>query len=371
VSLRVLFLINRVGVVGGAERLATALALHMPRDRIEPWVCSTREGDPRAIRSLAAAGVPHINLGRTAKWQVHRLADLIALVRRQHFDVLHAHMFGSNFWGTLIGRGCRVPVVLAHEHTWSYSDDPWRSWIDGRVIGRLATRFLAVSSADRERMITLEGINPEKAIVMPVPYIPHGGSRTSDIRAELGLDAGTPLIGVAAYMRKQKALDVMVEAHARLLATIPDAQLVMAGDGPCRAGLEAQIRRLGLTRSVHLLGIRDDVDSILRKLDVAAMSSDFEGTPLFALECMAAGTPLVATAVGGLREIITDGETGLLVPPRDPDALASAISRLLTDRSLAARLASRAAERCSEFKIAAVATRYADLYEQLLSEARR
>jgi glycosyltransferase involved in cell wall biosynthesis len=146
---------------------------------------------------------------------------------------------------------------------------------------------------------------------------------------------------------------------------------VIAGDGPLRGELEQQSERLGTTQSVHFLGVRRDVDSILRSATVGAMSSDWEGMPLFVFECMAARIPLVATAVGGLTEIVQDGSNGLLVPPRDPEALGSALTTVLSDPVLAGRLAETASKRLREYEIDYVAARFADLYEELLTEARR
>jgi glycosyltransferase involved in cell wall biosynthesis len=367
--LRVLYMIDRAGIPGGAERFVVGLAAHMPRDRIEPWVCSTRSGSDAAVGELAEAGVPHINIGRTSKWQVHRLTGLRALVARHQFDVLHAHKFGSNIWGTLIGRSCGVPVVLAHEHNWAYRDDRVRKWIDGHLIGRLATRFIAVSAPSAERMVSMEGVDPAKVLVMPTAYVPHPESPDSDIRAELGIERSAPVIATAAGLRPEKALDVLLDAHARVLRRAPSAHLVIAGDGPCRADLEAQIARLGIGDSVHLLGDRRDIDAILQQTDVGVMSSDWEGTPLFVFECMAANVPLVATAVGGLPDVVADGETGLLVPPQATDDLAAAIEHVLTDEPLARRLATRAAGRLEGFGIETVARRFADLYEQLADRA--
>jgi glycosyltransferase involved in cell wall biosynthesis len=361
-------MIDHVGTLGGAERYVEGLAMYMPRDRIEAWVCSTRSGEPQAVRSLREAGIPHVELNRRSRWQAHRLLRLPALLRRERFDVIHAHKFGSNLWGTLFGRACRVPVILAHEHNWSYDGARPRVWLDGQVIGRLATRFIAVSPANRERMITLEGVPADKVLVMPTGYIPHPGPR-GDIRAELGLADGAPVVGVAAGMREEKALDVLLNAHALLVQRVPGAQLVIAGDGPCRGALERQMRGLGIEESVHMLGARRDVDSILRGADAGALSSDWEGMPLFVFECMATDTPIAATAVGGLPDIVENGETGLLVPPRDPGALAGALERLLTDRPLARRLAASAATHLAEYRIEAVAARFADLYEQLTAEA--
>ncbi len=367
--LRVAFVIDHVAAFGGAERFATGLAIHMPRDRIEPWVFCTRGGDDLAVTSLIDADVRYVCLGRQAKWDVHRLLPLVTALRRERFDVVHSHMFGSNVWSTVAGRACRVPVIIAHEHNWSYSGDRLRMWLDGHLISRFATCFVAVSAANRERMITLEGVPSAKIRVIPTAYVPHLGPSDGDIRSELRLAPGAQVIGVAAVMRKEKALDVMLEAHALLARRLPNVHLVIAGEGPCRPQLEREISRLGVESSVHLLGRRHDIDGILRRVDVGALSSDWEGSPLFVFECRAAKVPLVATAVGGVPELVQSGRTGLLVPPRDPRALADAIEQVLTDPALSARLAEEAAWDLEQFEIATVATRFADLYEHLVSEA--
>jgi glycosyltransferase involved in cell wall biosynthesis len=363
--LRVLQMVGFLSDAGGAERFLVGLATHLPADRFETWVCAPRGGQPRAIRALEDAGVRFVDLGRRHNLDVHRLAKLAAMLRRQRFDVLHSHMFGSNLWGTLLGRACGVPVVIAHEQTWSYEGNRLRVWLDGHVIGRLATRFIAVSSADARRMVTIERVPPAKVLVIPNAYVPSPASSNGSLRAELGLSPSTPLVGSAVVMRPQKALEVLLDAHAQVLQRIPEAHLVLAGDGPCRLALERYTRELGLGARTHFLGQRSGIDSIIASVDVAAMSSDFEGTPLFAFECMANGTPLVATAVGGLVDVIENGRTGLLVAPRHPRELANGIISLLADPELRARIASAAAEDVKQYTIQKIADRFADLYERL------
>jgi glycosyltransferase involved in cell wall biosynthesis len=367
--LRVLQLIN-LADDGGAERFALGLATHLPQDRFEPWMCSPRGTGALGTRELADAGVPLVNLGRRAKWDAHRLAGLARLLRRERFDVLHAHMHGSNLWGSLIGRACRVPVVIAHEHTWSYQGDPLRAWVDGRVIGRLVTRFVAVSNADAERMVDYERVPASKVVVMPTAYVPSPPSPpgATDIRGELGLEPGVPLIAMAVVFRPQKALEVMLEAHSLLAQRVPDAQLLIAGDGPPRPALEQRTRELGIERRVHFLGQRTDIDRILSAADVGALSSDFEGMPLFTFECMANDAPLVATAVGALPDVVENGVSGILVPPRDPSALARALAELLTDPARRARIAQAAEQRLAPFRIQVIADRFAELYESLVAE---
>lgn len=299
------------------------------------------------------------------------MLGLAGLLRRERFDVLHTHMFGSNLWGMLAAGACRVPVRIAHEHTWSYEGNPLRAWLDGHVIGPLCSRFIAVSSADAERMVRIEHVPPAKVMVMPTAYVPRPAAGGLDLRAELGLAPGTPLYGTAAVLRPQKALEVLVAAHVHVLAARPDAHLVIAGDGECRAAIEAQVAAASIGDSVHLLGRRSDVDALIAELDVAAMSSDFEGTPLFALECLANRTPLVSTAVGGLPDLLDDGRTGLLVPPRDPHALAAAIVSLLGDADRRERMADAAFGRLDDYRLETIAHRFGDLYERLYAERRR
>jgi glycosyltransferase involved in cell wall biosynthesis len=367
--LRVLSVLDSPTDQGGAERFALGLVSHLPRDRFEPWVCSTRFATPEASELLADAGVSHISLRRTGKLDIHRLGGLAMLLKLGRFDVIHAHMFGSNVWGTVLGKLCNVPVIIAHEHNWSYSGELVRRTIDRHLIARYASRFVAVSESNRTRMIELEGIPAEKVLVLPTAYIPHRVTEPTDIRAELGLAPDARIIGVVATLRVEKALEVMISAAAQVIQRFPDAHLVIAGDGPQRESLEAQVTSMGLTGHVHFLGERRDVTPLLQTVDVGALSSDWEGMPLFVLECMATGTPVVATDVGGLPEIVENGRTGLLVPPRDPAALAAGISALLDDPERGRLLAATAAERMHDFTIETVAQRFADLYEQLVSDA--
>ncbi len=185
--LRILFLIDNVIDAGGAERFALGLATNLPRNRFEVWMCSTRRAEPEAVGKLHQAGVVHVNLGRKGPRDVRRFRALVGLLRQKRFDVLHSHMFGSNVWGAIIGRACGVPVIVAHEHSWSYSGSPDRVWIDREIIGRFATRFVAVSEADRARMENIERIPAEKLVMIPTAYVPHAVASSSDLRSELGL----------------------------------------------------------------------------------------------------------------------------------------------------------------------------------------
>jgi glycosyltransferase involved in cell wall biosynthesis len=367
---RVLFMIDNASSTGGAERFAVGLATHLPQDRFEPWLCATRGCDDISARTLDAAGVRHVTLGRRAKWDVHRLGGLARLLRREHFDILHTHKFASNVWGSAIGTACRVPAIVAHEHSWAYEGEPGRAWLDGHVIGRLATKFVAVSSADGRRMVTHEHVDPAKVVVIPNGYIPSPVATDTDVRAELGLKDDALVIGIAAVLRPEKRIDLLLQAHLRVRSQVPQAQLVIAGDGDCRLDLEAQAQALGIGDAVHFLGARSDVDSVLRASDVGALSSDREGSPLLVFECMANDTPIVATTVGGVPDVIEDGRTGLLVPRRDPAALADGLIRLLIEPERRVAMAAAARDALRRYTIDVIAGRFASLYDSLVGAER-
>jgi glycosyltransferase involved in cell wall biosynthesis len=348
------------------------VAAHLDRERFDPIVCASRRESWSPLHEiLDSADVPVINLDRANRAAVWSWRALPTTLRRRRIDVLHTHMFGSNVWGTVLGRMTGVPVVVAHEHSWSFERNMLRYAFDRDVIARGADVLLAVSHEDRARMIELEGIPGSKIRVIPNRIMPLPPSRL-DLRAELGLREGTPVLGTLTVLRPEKALDILVEAAARLTPRFPDLVVLIAGAGPEEARLRSLIRRRGLDSTVRLLGFRRDVADVLAAVDVAIFSSDREGSPLAVMESMAAAKPIVATRVGGIPALVDDGEHALLVPPRNARALAEAASRLLSDRSLRERLGGNARERQRrEFELGSTVRAVEGLYEDLFAASRR
>ena len=368
-ALRILMLVDKVCAGGGAERFMAALATNLPRERFQVTVATTRSAGGRVLEMLDEGDIPHVAFHRRGRFDLVQFYRLTRFLRRERIDVVHAHMFGSNLWGSIFGRLAGVPAVVAHEHTWSYEGEPLRKLLDGRVIGRLTDTFVAVSERDRDRMITLEGVPAEKIVVLPVPFIPRPNGTHRDMRAELGIPADAPLVGTVAVLRPQKALHVLVDAFARLSQRMPEARLVIGGNGPCREDLERQTSELGVAERVTFLGWWEDVSSLLRAVDVAAMSSDYEGSPLFALEAAVHGTPLVSTDVGNVASLLGDGQGVAVVPPRDPAALAGALEALLRDPARRAAQAAAAGEVVRRHDLDTVTHEFAELYERLVAGA--
>ncbi len=367
-----LTLIDTIAARGGAEILAVRSTARLDRERFQPYFCASRSAASALAGELEAAGVPLLVLGRDSPASIRPWLPLARLLRNERIDVLHAHKFGSNLWAAILGPLCGVPVVIAHEHSWAGERGRFHQALDRRLIARSVEAFVAVAAADARQMVEVERIDPRL-----VRHVPNGvpaprAAAGPFLREELGIAPGAPVIGYVGRLGAIKALDVLLDAVARLQERLPQVRVLLAGSGDEEERLRARSARLGLGERVVFLGIRPDVDRVFQAVDVSVICSDSEGMPLSALEAMAAGTPLVATRVGGLPEVVDDGVTGLLVPPRDPDALARALESVLGDEERRRRMAAASRERHRrEFELDQVVRQLEGLYEELFARSRR
>jgi glycosyltransferase involved in cell wall biosynthesis len=371
----VLTLIDQVGP-GGAERVAEELLVGLDPDRFRRSVCITRstEASPEdatelSLSRLRGAGVEVIPLDRRSRLDVRPIIRLGSLLRSDDVDLVHAHKFGSNVWGAALGRACGVSVVISHEHTWSFEGQLGRRLIDRHIVSRYSDAVIAVSEADRRRMISIVGMPSERVTLIPngIPE-PHPRHAAS-VRANLGIADDAPLLVQTAVLRPQKAIGTMLEAMAILREREPAARLVILGPGDPRA-LQTRAAELAVLDVVSFIGQRDDVADILAAADMGVLSSDFEGMPLAILEYMAAGLPVVSTDVGGVPEVVREGDTGLLVPRGDSRALAERIGRLIADPELARRMGQNGRRLQQEqFSAAAMVRETTALYDRLLAGA--
>jgi glycosyltransferase involved in cell wall biosynthesis len=342
--------------IGGAGRYVLAL-LTQPRlaEQFETAVACP-EGDLAA--ALRRAGIPVLLVpGADTSFSWQALRSLTALMRSWRPRVVHTH-------GSLAGRvaaawsGARIVytkhgLAASEEHS-----------IQVRGAGRLAKkaavtlfahRIVAVSEAVKRALIA-QGADPGRVVVIP------GGVDLSGYAAANPLVPG--VIGAMGRLEREKGFDVLLHAMTQLKG---EARLLIGGDGSQREALTALIGELGLRDRVAMSGFISDVPGFHAQTGLFVLASRSEGMGLVFAEAMAAGRPVVATRVGGVPEVVVDGETGLLVPPDDPGALAGAIDRLLADPALAARMGEAGRRRALElFSAERMADRTAALYVDLL-----
>ncbi len=328
------------GTNGGAQEHVYSLLSRLDRERYEPVVISLSSGS--AERKIARLGIPvHVIDEPDDAIAVGTVATMLADLRP---EVIHNHMYRAELVGTraaiALGEAGHVrPYVVGTVHS-----SRIRAPEDRAVLRALTPRMdhlVAVSRAIERK------IADERPSQVPVSLIYNGVDLVRydhtdpccTLPEEYGLPADVQIVGVVARLEHEKGHPTLLEAWPRVMRRVPNARLLVVGEGSRRAELEAQAAELGITGSVIFTGRRDDVPAVTAALDVAVLPSYREAQGLTILEAMALSRPVVASAVGGIPEMIEDGRTGLLVPPHDPDALAAAIVRLLTDHPYADMLA--------------------------------
>jgi glycosyltransferase involved in cell wall biosynthesis len=317
--------------------------------------------------------VPHLVRAPAPLVDLKAVWWLVRWMRRERFTLVHCHSTKAGLLGRFAARIAGVPVRVFTVHGWPFTGwwHPvfrWATAAAERLAARISTVVICVSEHDRLRALRL-GVGPASKIrvvhngVDPGRWLPGAsevehssiwspGSAPRAGTAPRGVrSAGCRVVSVGRLTHQK---DPLVLLRAWQLIDGPHC-LAIVGDGPIKDDLEAEIHRRGLAGRVELLGARDDVPEILGASDLFVMASRWEGLPLAIIEAMMSGLPVVATAVGGVPEEVVDGETGLLVPPGSPEALARAMQRLIDDPQLRERVGAagrrRALERFTEARM--------------------
>ena len=365
-AVAILYLITDLDV-GGAERVLLETVRRLDRSCFHPSVCSLAPAGALA-EEFAGLGVPVFDLGLRGFHDLARASGaLLHLLRRQRFDVLHSHLFHANVLGRLTAWRAGVPVVVSTIHV----AEP-RRWhlVLERWTAPLATQLVAVSAGVRAHMVERARLRAERILVIPNGVdVSRFSLARGEFRRREGIPAGCTLITTIGRLDTQKGFPYLLEAAREVALRHPDVCFLVVGEGPRRRDLVSLRDRLGLKERVRFLGFRTDVPQILADSDLFVLPSLWEGFPIALLEAMAAGLPVVATDVPGVAEVVTDGETGLVVPRKDVGALAEALCRLLDDADLRrwlARAGQRKVER--EFGWEKVVAATMSLYERLLRE---
>jgi len=372
------------GTNGGAQEHVASMLSHIDRNMYDVRVIGLSDGS--AVRRWRALGVQVEVVRETDDAAaVERVADLLEDWRTQ---VLHGHMYRAEVVGTraallLEERGLPRPYVINTVHSSRVRSQEDRDLL--RELTPSMDRLVAVSKSIVAKLEADGRTGP------PIELIYNGvdlkrydhQEACCTLPEEYGFEPGSPMVGVVARLEPEKGHTTLLEAWALVLKRVPDARLLIIGEGSRREALEEQAHELGLlgeectgdscvgTRHarpgarVVFTGRRDDVPAVTAALDVAVLPSYREAQGLVILEAMALSRPVVASRVGGIPEMIEDGVTGLLVPPRDPEALAAAITRLLLDHPFADTLARAghdvAHERfCIEAMVSAIQNLYDD-----------
>jgi glycosyltransferase involved in cell wall biosynthesis len=362
-------------VRSGAEEVALELVRGLDPERFRNYlVCPARLLESFG-RDWQAGDARALALTLESPFQWNAALRFMTYLRSEKIDVVHAHMIRAAAAAVPLARLAGVPVVI---HT-CHGREAWRKkwlsrqyWYDRRITA-WSHATVAVSESTRDFLVREKKLDSRKVVVirngrhlngfMPDP------TRRESLRQDQGIRPGDPVVGVFGRLEEQKGHRYLIEALPKVLERVPALHVLFAGAGSLRAELEASVRSLRLDRCVHFLGYRQDWMNWMDASDVVALPSLYEGMPLVPIEAAAMGKPVIATAVDGTCEVVVDGETGVLVPPAQPGALAGALVMLLTAPERQKALGKAAERRAREhFSLEQQLRDTARLYERLLIE---
>lgn len=340
------------------------LASSLDLERYRPILCLFRSGWLQ-VRA-EARGV------RTYVIPTHGMTDwrwacqFKRLLEQEKVDLIHAHEFDANTQGAFVAVLTGVPIVVT-VHGKNYFWEKLRRRLAYRWVSRNAT-MVAVSENLRQFIVEKVGVprNQIKVLYNGVEVLPQCDSvQVDQCRKELGLPENHRIVGVVGNLYPVKGHQYLIDSIPAVLAKCPDTSFVFAGRGELEVELKAQVHRLGLDARVFFLGLREDIPRILSVLDVFVLPSLSEGLSMAILEAMIAGKAVIATDVGGNPELVVNGETGFLVPPRDSQALAVSLIALLMNKQLADQFGERGKRRAeNQFSLRTMVCAYQLLYEE-------
>jgi glycosyltransferase involved in cell wall biosynthesis len=351
----VVHLIEALGF-GGAETHIYRLATHLRQGRYEPLVCCL-SGSPR-IAALKDQGVQVITLDISRHSivlfplflndVVKAILKLILLIRRRKVDIIHTHLPDCAILGGIAGKLSGAEVVATYHGLKILpfdrkKNDPrnYLRMIFYRFAGILAYRSIAVSEEVKDLMVRAMHVEPHKILVINNGIDTEDYGKPIDLETvckELGLVFDDKVVTFVGRLVSNKGHKYLIMAAQVVIRYYPNTKFLLVGNGPTLGELTDLVSKLSLEKHVKFLGERSDIPNILAITNVFVLPSFAEGISLALLEAMAAGKPVVATAVPGNRDVVVDKETGLLVPAKDFEALGSAICKLLTDPHTAKRM---------------------------------
>ena len=355
------------GGPGGAERIFLDLGEHLDT-RYDSIIGLLKAGwlsSQAMMRGLRLVMIDARSLG-----DLGILARLVRLIRQYEVALIHAHEFYMSGIGALASRLTGVPLVIT-VHGKGYYPERRRRRMIYRLAAAQAKGVVAVSQDLREFFCRTVGF-PEKdvrIIYNGIQCRPFSHMMRDPLLLEsAGIPTDATIIGTVGNLYLVKGHVYLIRAARIILQYHPDVHVVILGRGAEESVLRAEAKALGIDDRIHLLGYREDASRWLAAMNVFTLPSLSEGLPLSLLEAMAAGVPAVVTDVGGMPEIVRDGETGLIVPARNPEAMAKQILHLLDDSSLAATLAAAGQKEVRQrFSLDAMLEQYASLYQEVLT----
>lgn len=370
-KIKILHLTSNLSGIGGVERLLLDMAKHYDFDRFTVAHCNLfdeTEGEGQFPVGLRATGLPCYEIAGTRQW--HHLLNMIQEVRRlieaEEIDVVHLHMVRATIVGGMASLlPHRAKVVVSKHYRYAMLSSALPRLLD-RLVTNRAHALAAVSRSVAEDAVGHSFPASKMRVIHNGIDLQAFDQRSADGSVDLIGDIGGPLLGCFGSLHPLKGQEYLLRAMPEIKQSYPSARLLVVGEGAERGRLGELSQSLGISDAVIMPGFQPNIASMLRKVDLVVHPAVDEAFGLVLLEAMAARKAVVATSVGGISEIVIDGESGLLVPACDPNSIASAVCRLIGDRQRRECMGIAGRERVErEFTIGKTVSAYERLYSDL------
>jgi len=351
--------------IGGLEKILTTIVLNLDKKKYNISVWCLREGGffaDKLVKEGIDVKILHISTSRNPL----SIYKLYRFLKSHKFDIIHTHAYSAGTIGRMSAFLAGVPVIISHNHSvYDYYGKFYNlvEWF----LSLITDRVICISEVVNGFANKTQRINSKKLITI------HNGiddvcdlteKSSSDLKKELGIPINHPVICTISHMEEHKGLKYLLEAASLLLQSKNDVSFLLVGEGVLKKELKILCADLKIEKNVIFAGEQSDISEILSLSDIFVLPSLREGLPLTILEAMACGKPVIATNVGGIPEIVKDGENGILVYPKDPETLYMAMNELLGDREKREKMGRIGKRVCDEsFRTKTMVEKVEDLYD--------
>ena len=348
------------------------IAKRIDKSKYQVFAACLREGGPYEDK-LRRIGVQVKNFDLKTLVDIRIILRLVRYIKQNKIDIVETAVFPADVYGRISARLANVPIIISTMHR--VADHKQEAiyrvlFFADTLTMALTTRIIAVSKAGKNYLISWHRVKPDKISVVYNGIDAHKYDSNFDIKEykrKLNLQHDIPTVGFIGRLVKLKGVNYFLEAAATVVRRGKRVQFVVVGDGPLKERLIKQAKDLRINQHVHFIGFREDIPQILSVIDILVVPSLWEGLPLTILEAMFAGKPIIATRVGGIPEAIEDKQTGILVEPRDCNALSKGVLECLEDPGNRKELGGKAKHRALQyFDVERMVKEYESIYDECI-----
>jgi len=373
-NLKILHIISKLPI-GGVENQLLLVLKNYNREKFQPFVCSLSDKGEIG-KEIEKIGIKVFALNKLKHtFDSSIIKDICNIIKIEKIQIVRTHQYHANFYGRIAAKKSKVPCIVASVHNVYTRDKKLHRRIINRFLARFTDKIIAVSEEVKRDILKYDKIPEDKVQVIYNGVDQNAFNESFDkeqVKKKLGINPDFPVIGTVGRLTEQKGHIYLLQAISKLKNKFPDIKVLIVGDGPLMEELKSYANSAGLSNNVIFTGFRRDIPALLAVMDIFVFPSLWEGLPNALIEAMAAGKAIIATKLPQIREVLDSDELGILVPPKDINAISESITFLLKNREIAKNMGILVRNKAfSCFNIKNTVKLYEELFEKILIDKRQ